>query len=81
MKSGVTEVRKIHTENNGKSRLPIEKPGLHYEKAGLQLGLPILKSRLHLGSKLGSETSSEPILKEKSLEPVTIAFLSSYDVA
>ena len=41
-------------ENNGKSRLPIEKPGLHYEKTGLQLGLPIVKTRLTLGSKLGS---------------------------
>ena len=54
MKSEVTEVRKIHTENNGKSGLPIEKAGLHYEKAGLQLGLPIVKTRLHLGSKMSS---------------------------
>ena len=54
VKSGVTEVRKIHTENNGKSRLPSEKPGLRYVKPGLQPGLHYVKPGLHLGSKLGS---------------------------
>ena len=47
MKSGVAEVRKIHREYNGKSRLAIAKTGLHSVNPGLQPGLAIVKSRLN----------------------------------
>ena len=70
VKSWVTEVRKIHTENNGKSRLPSEKAGLRYVKAGLQPGLPIVKTRLHLGSKLSSvnvDLSDRPKVRTTSI--------------
>ena len=47
VKSGVAEVRKIHREYNGKSRLAIAKTGLHSVNPGLQPGLAIVKSRLN----------------------------------
>jgi len=43
----VAEVRKIHREYNGKSRLAIAKTGLHSVNPGLQPGLAIVKSRLN----------------------------------
>ena len=70
MKCGVIEVRKSHTENNGKSRLPSEKAGLRYVKAGLQPGLHYVKAGLHLGSKLGSvnvELSDLPKVRATSV--------------